>query len=134
MASSVFRVVRVTGLATGAALLYGFFRSARRKSAPETTGEAQWEPLTTETTPVPARSGPVTFAIDLSDDNTDSGDSSWVAPLDDGSCPPDWPLKGNDGSKIFHAPGGMSYDRTIAERCYQSEGAAEADGYRKAKR
>jgi hypothetical protein len=28
----------------------------------------------------------------------------------------------------------MSYERTNAERCYCDEAAAEADGYRKAKR
>ena len=37
-------------------------------------------------------------------------------------------------SKIFHVPSGRSYDRTKAERCYSSPEAAEADGFRQAKR
>ena len=137
MGSSLFRIVRVAGLSAGAAVLYGFFRSARSKpAATEATGDAQWEPLTTPE-PVPTRSGPVTFADAGTQSTPDAAattPSSWIEPARDGSCPPDWPIKGNDGSKIFHVPGGMSYERTVAERCYQAEADAEADGYRKAKR
>lgn len=66
----------------------------------------------------------------------DSGDEAtgWVEPDADGGCPGSHPIKGNDQSKIFHVPGGMSYERTKAERCYCDEASAEADGYRKAKR
>ena len=35
---------------------------------------------------------------------------------------------------IYHLPGGQFYDRTHAERCYVDAAAAEADGYRAAKR
>ena len=55
-------------------------------------------------------------------------------PDEDGNGPDTHPIKGNDQSKIFHVPGGMSYERTKAERCYCDEASAEADGYRKAKR
>jgi hypothetical protein len=37
-------------------------------------------------------------------------------------------------SKIFHVPGGLSYDRTKPDRCYRDEAAAESDGLRKAAR
>ncbi|MEO0492299.1 MAG: hypothetical protein AAF081_02665 [Actinomycetota bacterium] len=60
--------------------------------------------------------------------------SGWVEPDAEGGCPSSHPIKGNDQSKIFHVPGGMSYERTQAERCYCDEASAEADGYRKAKR
>ena len=60
--------------------------------------------------------------------------SGWVEPDAEGGCPASHPIKGNDQSKIFHVPGGMSYERTKAERCYCDEATAEADGYRKAKR
>jgi hypothetical protein len=61
-----------------------------------------------------------------------TGDA-WVLPVDD-VCPVSHPVKGNDQSKIFHVPGGASYERTVPERCYVSAEAAEADGYRSAKR
>jgi hypothetical protein len=60
--------------------------------------------------------------------------TGWVEPDAEGGCPDSHPIKGNDQSKIFHVPGGMSYARTKAERCYCDEASAEADGYRKAKR
>ncbi len=44
-----------------------------------------------------------------------------------------FPVKGNASSRIYHVPVGRSYNRTVAERCYPSPGAAEADGYRPAK-
>lgn len=58
----------------------------------------------------------------------------WMPPNEDGSCPEGYPLKANDQSKIFHAPGQMSYDRTVPERCYADPEVAVADGYRAAKR
>ncbi|MGH9270091.1 MAG: hypothetical protein ACRDZ2_02340 [Ilumatobacteraceae bacterium] len=61
-----------------------------------------------------------------------AGDSPWV-PAEAGSCPLSHPVKANDNSMIFHAPGGRFYDRTRAERCYVDAAAAEADGYRAAK-
>ncbi|CAN5420308.1 hypothetical protein BH23ACT3_BH23ACT3_12450 [soil metagenome] len=57
---------------------------------------------------------------------------TWVEP-DAGSCPIDHPVKLNEGSGIFHVPGGRFYDRTSAHRCYASAEAAAADGYRQAK-
>jgi hypothetical protein len=56
----------------------------------------------------------------------------WVEP-EDGACPIDHPVKVNEGSGIFHLPGGRFYDRTNAHRCYASAEAATADGYRQAK-
>lgn len=57
---------------------------------------------------------------------------AWVSPID-GRCPPGFPIKANDGSRIYHVPGGRSYQRTVAERCYATTDAAERDGYRAAK-
>jgi hypothetical protein len=34
---------------------------------------------------------------------------------------------------IFHVPGGRFYDRTRPERCYATESAAIADGFRRSK-
>ena len=60
--------------------------------------------------------------------------SSWVDADAEGACPTSHPLKAKDSSKIVHQPGGLSYDRTHADRCYVDLAAAEADGYRAAKR
>ena len=54
-------------------------------------------------------------------------------PAKTASCPVSHPIKANDNSGIFHVPDGRFYDRTKAERCYQSAEAARADGYRQAK-
>jgi hypothetical protein len=57
----------------------------------------------------------------------------WVDPRPDGSCPDGYPIKANDNSGIYHVPGGRSYERTKAERCYANVDDAQADGYRAAK-
>jgi hypothetical protein len=62
------------------------------------------------------------------------GGAPWVDPLEDGSCPVTHPVKAKLSSKIFHVPGGLAYDRTAPDRCYRDAGAAEADGFRAAKR
>jgi hypothetical protein len=63
----------------------------------------------------------------------ESGDTPWVDPVD-GECPPTHPVKAKLSSKIFHVPGGLAYDRTAPDRCYRDAAAAEADGFRPAKR
>jgi len=57
----------------------------------------------------------------------------WVEP-DGAACPTSHPVKVKLASGIFHVPGGMNYDRTHADRCYANPDAAEADGFRPAKR
>ena len=49
------------------------------------------------------------------------------------SCPPDYPIKGNAQSRIFHRPGQVSYPLTIAEYCFDSVDAAEAAGFRQSR-
>jgi len=56
-----------------------------------------------------------------------------MAPLDDGSCPPGHTIKAKESSGIYHVPGGRFYERTNPDRCYATEAAAEADGYRRSK-
>jgi hypothetical protein len=76
----------------------------------------------------PVVAEPVAEAVPAPDDAT-----TWVAPEGE-SCPVSHPVKAKESSGIYHVPGGLSYDRTVADRCYSSEAAAEADGYRRAKR
>lgn len=61
------------------------------------------------------------------------GGQSWVPPVDE-DCPAGYPIKVNERSGIYHVPGGLSYDRTRPTRCYPNEEAAQADGFRRAKR
>ncbi len=58
---------------------------------------------------------------------------TWVEPVE-GGCPDGYPIKAKRSSGIYHRPGGLSYARTNPDRCYASEAAAEADGFRPAKR
>ena len=55
----------------------------------------------------------------------------WREPVD-GACPDGYPVKVAK-SGIYHVPGGRSYERTTAYRCYMNAEDAEADGYRRAK-
>lgn len=59
--------------------------------------------------------------------------ASVAEPHDDGSCPASFPIKAKLTSGIYHAPGGLNYDRTKADRCYADGPAAEADGLRASK-
>lgn len=58
---------------------------------------------------------------------------AWVVP-DATTAPHDYPVKAKVASGVYHVPGQLNYARTIADRCYHSAAAAEADGFRAAKR
>jgi hypothetical protein len=62
---------------------------------------------------------------------TTASPARWREPID-GACPDGYPVKVAK-SGIYHVPGGRSYERTTAERCYASAEDADADGYRRAK-
>lgn len=49
------------------------------------------------------------------------------------TCPPDYPIKGNQQSRIYHEPGQSSYAATIPEFCFASHEAAEAAGFRQSR-
>jgi hypothetical protein len=61
-------------------------------------------------------------------------DQTWITPEPDGSCALSHPVKAKASSGIYHQPDGLAYERTNADRCYPSAAAAEADGFRAAKR
>jgi small subunit ribosomal protein S2 len=52
-----------------------------------------------------------------------------AAPLEDGSAPDGFEVKGNKTSKKFHAPSSPWYDRTNAEVWFRTAEAAEAAGF-----
>jgi small subunit ribosomal protein S2 len=52
-----------------------------------------------------------------------------AAPIEDGSAPEGFEIKGNKTSKKFHAPSSPWYDRTNAEVWFRTPEAAEAAGF-----
>ena len=50
-------------------------------------------------------------------------------PLEDGTGPAGWEIKGNVGSMLFHTPESPSYDAIRAEVWFESEEAARAAGF-----
>ena len=62
-----------------------------------------------------------------------SGDAGPVRGADS-VCPDSHPVKANDNSGIYHVPGQQHYGKTNARHCYASASAAQADGYRAARR
>lgn len=89
--------------------------------------------------PVPTAATPPAHApepdeAEVDEDATAEAEArTWVEPVD-GACPDGYPIKAKASSGIFHQPGGLSYDRTVPDRCYPDAATAEADGYRPAKR
>lgn len=67
-----------------------------------------------------------------SDEEHPYGPGSHVA-LEDGSEPEGFPIKGNAGSMLYHAPGTSHYDRTVAEVWFKTEEDAESAGFAKPK-
>lgn len=64
-----------------------------------------------------------------------AADAPFGSIIGDGTsaCPPDYPIKGNKQSLIYHEPGQSSYAATIPEFCFASREAAEAAGYRQSR-
>ena len=120
MSAALARMTRLFKVGAVVGVAVGIVRAITRRRHREGAGSATWPPLEETEDPAP-RSGPVQFA------------PGGVEPVD-GACPPGYPVKAKTVSKIFHVPGGSSYDRTVPNRCYANETDAEADGYRKAQR
>src|SRR4051794_33711039 len=112
---------RLVVLGILAAAAYALFRalaarSAGSRSAPSAAGAWQAQPFPFPPQPVVDAPAP------------------WVEASEGGTCPAHHPVKAKLTSGIFHLPGGASYDRTRADRCYVSAEAAEAEGLRASKR
>ena len=97
--------------------------------APKTAPPTPPPPPPTPPPPATVRTAKSEPAPDVTAAATQS--ERWRAPVD-GACPDGFPIK-IAKSGIYHVPGGRSYERTTAERCYMSTEDAEADGYRRAK-
>jgi hypothetical protein len=110
---------RLSVLAVAAAAVALVRARVRRPGAP--LPEPEWPPMAA---PRAVVAGPPAAAT--------APTRVWVAPAD-GTCPEGYPVKANDASRIYHVPGGRSYDRTKPQRCYATSADAERDGYRAAK-
>jgi len=111
----------------GAVVATWFRHRVPDDSADSAPGNAAWPPLRPIAEPsdgAPAEPAPMP---------PDTGQETWVAPADDGSCPLHHPIKAKASSGIYHEPDGLAYERTNADRCYASIGDAAADGYRASK-
>jgi hypothetical protein len=129
------------GLLAGAA--YAVWRAIE---ANRVAGDAAWEPQPFPFPPQPrvdaktaaergnrAELASERTAAERVSRSAESERDKWRAPVD-GACPSTHPVKAKEASHIFHVPGGQSYDRTAPDRCYVDAAAAEADGFRAAKR
>lgn len=65
------------------------------------------------------------------DESSDFGEGSHL-PLEDGSMPEGFPIKGNADSMKYHQPDGRWYENTVAEVWFASAEAAEAAGFTEA--
>ena len=111
---------------------------ARRAVAPAPDAGPSWPPLTpveadgAAAAEVEAVVTEVAANVESRTESSAEGTAAWVEPVD-GGCPDGYPVKASH-SGIFHVEGGAFYERTVPERCYLDPQAAEADGYRPARR
>lgn len=131
------RLVRLLKIGAVVAIALVLVKRIRGTTPPAAKGQANWLPLA-DTPPSEQRQGPVQFTSAPTPPAEEKpgaapAEQTWVEPVD-GACPATHPIKGNADSGIFHVPGGMSYERTVPERCYATEDDAVADGFRRAKR
>ncbi len=113
------------------AVALGLWRMLISRVSVDSVSEAQpWEP----NPPRPRLTVVPEPEIDLTEPEIDLTDEvRWAEPID-GEIVPGYPVKGKVASGIYHVPGGLSYGRTIPDRCYATPEDAEADGLRRAKR
>ena len=121
MARFIRRLLVFALLGAAAAAAVRALRGRPALTAPPDTGPT-WPPLDTGATRQTVATAPAV-----------AEERGWVKPVD-GACPTGYPVKANDSSHIYHVPGGQFYERTVPERCYADAQAAEADGYRAARR
>ena len=101
---------------------------ARRVAASQTANAPATEAPATEVPAAAEQTAPAEVEESSSTEDAPYGEGSH-APLADGGQPEGFPVKGNDGSKLYHLPGTSHYDRTVAEVWFASADAAEAAGF-----
>jgi large subunit ribosomal protein L17 len=112
-------------------------KSAPRKAAAgstvETAEDVKAESPTAASVATSAASQVVIGADDVVEESASTDEAPYGegshAPLEDGSQPDGFPIKGNEDSMLYHVPGSAFYDRTEAEVWFADEAAAEAAGF-----
>jgi len=135
MARFIRRLLVFAILGAAAAAAVRALRSRPALTAPPDTGPT-WPPVDGGGTTPPQAAEPAnvaTVATAPAVTEAVAEARSWADPVD-GACPSGYPVKANTSSRIYHVPGGQFYERTVPERCYTDPQAAEADGYRAARR
>jgi hypothetical protein len=120
---------RVLGLGVLAGATYAIWRAIEANRAETTT---HWEPQPFPFPPQPT-AAPAAPAAPIASTAGAHRPDSWVAPRGS-ACPASHPVKAKLASRIYHVPGGASYERTTPDRCYVDGATAEAEGFRAAKR
>ena len=113
-------------------------RAAAERAAEEQAARASREAEAAGESAVRREAAATAAAQEAEVDAADAEQAGLMTPvpmgavLGDGTavCPPDYPIKGNRQSRIYHRPGQGSYASTVAEFCFASEEAAEAAGFR----
>jgi hypothetical protein len=111
-------IKRAAGLGLLGGIAFALWRAWKAR-APERDRNIEWTSAPFPFPPVPRPAAPAK--------------PPWADPNDDGSCPVTHPIKGKQGSGIYHVPGGANYERTHPDRCYLDEDAALRDGLRRSK-
>lgn len=99
------------------------FNEALKEAGNEPKGEAVTTSKKSEKKADKAEEAPTEVAP-VADVAADSAE-----PLEDGSAPEGFTIKGNKDSMKFHAPSSPWYDRTVAEVWFKTAEAAEAAGF-----
>ena len=112
------------------------------KSAKAAEAPVEDAPVTDELTlDDAATDAPATEAAGLVGEGTEAAETTEAAvelpagaaaPLEDGSAPEGYTVKGNADSGLYHEPDGRWYDATVAEFWFKTAADAEAAGFRKA--
>jgi len=96
-------------------------KSTKKAAAPK-AAEKPAEEAPVEEAPASETAAPAAFvAAEFGDDSAE--------PLEDGSAPEGFDIKGNKDSMKFHRPDGQWYDATVAEVWFRTAEAAEAAGF-----
>jgi len=108
------------------------FKNSQRTAREQQRG--LWSPTTCNGVASPVTSGQIGAGDTDADDDTTINNGGSASTVESYPCALNQ-IKGNKNSMIYHVPGGSSYAKTTANvQCFDSEAAAVAAGFRRAKR
>lgn len=111
------------------AFLAGPIKGSVPKGGKGTARESEVEPQALKAAAKPAKAKETkTEEPADADEPVDFGPGSHL-PLEDGSEPEGFPIKGNASSKLYHVPGSSHYNRTVAEVWFATAEDAENAGF-----